>query len=89
MLTGTSREIWMTAHVASSLFLLKQIKEVNALFSCCEMEWLLSVDCIQFTEGKTGLSCVKDPDCRLSFLKKKKKNAPKVHENTESTCVTH
>lgn len=34
------------------LFLLEQNKEVHALFSSCEMECLLSVDCMQFTEGK-------------------------------------
>lgn len=36
------------------LFRLKQNKEVHARFSRCEMECLLSVDCTQFTEGKSG-----------------------------------
>lgn len=43
---------WLGTSVRSLLFLLEQNKEVHVLFSSCEMECLLSVDCMQFTEGK-------------------------------------
>lgn len=45
-------QFWPAIAVVSSLFLLEQNKEVYALFSRCEMECLLSVDCMQLTEGK-------------------------------------
>lgn len=53
--------------VVSLLFLLKQNKEVHTLFSRCEMGCLLSVDCTQFTEGKSGVTCVQEHVPRLSF----------------------
>lgn len=51
---------WLGISVASLLFLLEQNKEVRALFSRCEMECLLSVDCTQFIEGKSAVTYVKD-----------------------------
>lgn len=60
---------WLATSVASFLFLLEQNKEVDALFSRCEMECLLSVDCIQLTEGKLRTACVKGLNSHFSFWK--------------------
>lgn len=63
-------QLWLATNVVSLLFLLEQNKEVHALFSRCEMECLLSVDCMQFTEGKLRATCVKGHNSHLSFFKK-------------------
>lgn len=63
---GFCPPFWLATSVPSSLFLLEQNKEVHVLFSSCEMECLLSVDCMQLTEGKL---CI-----RPQFTLKKEKN---------------
>lgn len=60
-------QFWLATRVSSLLFLLEQNKEVHTLFSSCEMECLLSVDCMQFTEGKLWATCVKGHNSHLSF----------------------
>lgn len=68
-------QFWLAVSVSSLLFLLEQNKEVHVLFSSCEMECLLSVDCIQFTEGKLQATCEEGHTFHLSFSKMRKKPA--------------
>lgn len=49
---------WLAASFSSLLFLVEQNKEVHVLFSSCEMECLLSVDCTRFSEGKLRATCI-------------------------------
>lgn len=64
-------QFWLATSVSSLLFLLEQNTEVLALFSSCEIECLLSVDCMQFIERKLQATCVKGLNSHLTFLIKK------------------